>query len=275
TAASWALAARAQQPERIRRISVVNIIAESDPEAPPRVAAFTNALKELGWTDRDLRIDFYWDSSGTERARAVAKQVIETRPDLIVSVSTPVTQALREQAGDIPIVFLQVTDPLDSGLVASLARPGGSINGFTTVENMMGSKWVELLKEIAPHITSMAVVFNPTTAPGAKFFGPSIEAAATSLGVKPRMSPVLTPEDIQGMLPTLASDPNVGLIVLPDLFTTNNRSLIVALSARHRLPTIYPFRYFVREGGLVSYGTETLYRVPEIVTRGRFPDGGE
>jgi len=166
-AAAWPLAARAQQAERMRRIGVVNVIAETDSEALPRMAAFEMALRELGWVkERDLRIDYYWDNSDPAHTLAAAKEVIKTKPDLVVTVSTPATQALRDEAGGtIPIVFVQVLDPVGTGLVASLARPGGNITGFSNFEFSMSGKWLELLKGIAPHITSVALLFNPATAP--------------------------------------------------------------------------------------------------------------
>ena len=187
-AVAWPLAARAQQTKRPRRISMVNVIAATDPEASPRTAAFEVALREFGWsTERDVRIDYYWDASDLARTRAVAKEVIETRPDLVVTVSTPATQTFRDEAsGSFPIVFVQVLDPVGTGLVASLARPGGNITGFSNFEFSMGGKWLELLKGIAPHITRVALLFNPATAPGAgTFYLRSIEAAAPFLRFRP------------------------------------------------------------------------------------------
>jgi putative ABC transport system substrate-binding protein len=259
-AAAWPFAARAQQAKRPRLISMVNVIAETDPEASPRIAAFEKALRELGWaTERDLRIDYYWDASDPVRTRAAAKQVIETSPDLIVTVSTPATQALRDEAsGIIPIVFVQVFDPVGTGLVASLARPGGNITGFSNFELSMSGKWLELLKGIAPQITRVALLFNPATAPGAgTFYLRSLEAAAPSFAVESSAAPVRNVEDFQDVLSMVARDPHAGLIIPPDIFTARHRDLIISLVARHRLPAVYPFRFWATAGGLLSYGIDT------------------
>jgi putative ABC transport system substrate-binding protein len=262
-AAAWPLAARAQEPERVRRISVVNVIAATDPEASPRIAAFEMALRKLGWViERDLRIYYYWSAGDVARTRDMAKQVVATRPDLIVTVTTPPTQALRDETGDIPIVFLQVFDPVSTGLVASLARPGGNITGFTNFESSMAGKWLQLLKEIAPHIRRVAVLFNPTTTPGSALYLDSIEAASPSFAVKPAAALVRSVEDISDALSELAREPDAGLIVAPDTFTTNNRDLITSLAALHRVPAVYPFRYFATAGGLLSYGIDSTDLFP-------------
>ena len=259
-AAAWPLAARAQQAERMRRIGVVNVIAETDSEALPRMAAFEMALRELGWVkERDLRIDYYWDNSDPAHTLAAAKEVIKTKPDLVVTVSTPATQALRDEAGGtIPIVFVQVLDPVGTGLVASLARPGGNITGFSNFEFSMSGKWLELLKGIAPHITSVALLFNPATAPGAgAFYLRSLEAAAPSFAISPIAAPVRNVEDFEEVLSKLARDPHAGLIIPPDIFTARHRDLIISLVARHRLPAAYPFRFWATANGLLSYGIDT------------------
>jgi putative tryptophan/tyrosine transport system substrate-binding protein len=255
-AVAWPLAARAQQRERVWRISMVNVIAETDPEASPRVAVFETALRKLGWTERDLRIDYHWGASDIARIRAVAKELVATRPDLIVTVTTPPTQAVRNETRDIPVVFLQVFDPVSTGLVASLARPGGNITGFTNFEPSIASKWLQLLKEIAPPVKRVALLFNPTTTIGSQLYIDSIEAASTSFAVEPATVHVRSVEDISEALLKLASDPDAGLIVVPDTFTTNNRDLITSLAARHRVPAVYPFRYFATVGGLLSYGID-------------------
>ena len=259
-AAAWPLVGRAQQSERMRRIGVVNVIAETDPEASPRVAAFETALLRLGWAiERDLRIDYYWGWNALDvaRTRAMTKQVVATRPDLVVTVTTPPTQALRDEAGYIPIVFLQVFDPVSTGLVASLARPGGNVTGFTNFESSMASKWLQLLKEVAPRIKRVAVLFNPTTTLGFELYLQSIEAAAPSFAVKPTGNLVRSVEDVSSALSELGRDPDAGLIVASDAFTTNNRDLITSLAARHRVPAVYPFRYFATAGGLLSYGIDS------------------
>ena len=235
---------------------MVNVIAESDPEASPRVAVFETALRKLGWTERDLRIDYHWGASDVARGRALAKELVATRPDLIMTVTTPPTQAVRDETRDIPVVFLQVFDPVSTGLVASLARPGGNITGFTNFEPSMASKWLQLLKEIAPRVKHVALLFNPTTTIGSQLYIDSIEAASTSFAVEPATVHVRSVEDVSEALLKLASDPDAGLIVVPDTFTTNNRDLITSLAARHRVPAIYPFQYFATVGGLLSDGID-------------------
>jgi putative ABC transport system substrate-binding protein len=258
-AAAWPLGAQGQQAERPRRISVLNVLAGTDPESRPRIVAFEAALRELGWAiGRNLQIDYYWDASDVARTRAVAMEVAETKPDLVVTVATPATQAVRDQAGRVPIVFVQVLDPLGTGLVASLARPGGNITGFSNFEFSMGGKWLELLKDVAPSITRIAVLFNPATTPGAgTFYLQSIEAAAPRLAVKSSAAPVRSVGDIEDALSKLAREPNTGVIFPPDIFTSSNRNLIISLAARNRLPAIYPYRYFATVGGLFSYGSDT------------------
>jgi putative ABC transport system substrate-binding protein len=258
-AAAWPLAARAQQTDRLRRISVVNIIAAADPEALPRIAAFELGLRELGWaTERDLRIDYYWDASDAERRRVVAKQVAEAKPDVVVTAATPATQAIRDEIGGVPIVFVQVIDPVGTGLVANLARPGANITGFSNFEFSIGGKWLELLKEIVPNLRTVGLLFNPSTAPGAgAFYLRSIEAAAPSFAVKPAAVSVQSEEKIQDALSNLGQHPNAGLIVHPDTFTTRHRDLIISRAAAHHLPAVYPFRYFAMAGGLLSHGNST------------------
>ncbi len=197
-AAAWPLAARAQQAHRMRRISVINVITATDPDASPRIAAFELGLRQLGWaTERDLRIDYYWDASDAASRSAVAKQAAETKPDVVVVATTPATEALRDSLNAVvPIVFVQVIDPVGTGLVASLARPGSNITGFTNFEFSMGGKWLEILKEIAPHLRTVALLFNPATAPGAgRLLLQSIEAAAPSFATKSTAAPVHSVEE--------------------------------------------------------------------------------
>jgi putative ABC transport system substrate-binding protein len=257
---AWPLATHAQQPARPRRVAVVNVLAAADPETPLRTAAFEKALRDLGWaTELDITIDYYWNASDVARTRALAKQVVETRPDLVVTVSTPATKAIRDEDRDIPIVFVQVLDPVATGLVASLARPGGNITGFSNFEFSMGGKWLELLTEIAPQITNVALLMNPTTAPDAgKPYLRSIEPAALSLAIKFKPALVHNVDDIERMFSELGREQNLGLIIAPDVFTSRYRDLIVLLAGRNRLPALYCFRYFTTAGGLFSYGIDTV-----------------
>jgi putative tryptophan/tyrosine transport system substrate-binding protein len=256
-AAAWPLAARAQQSERIRRVGVVMVTKETDPETPLRARAFREALAKLGWSEgRNVVIDFRFGTGDLNRFRAEAKELTGLTPDVIVAESTPAAVALRQETAAVPIVFLQVANPIGSGLVASLARPGANLTGFTNFEPTMGGKWLELLKEIAPGVTRAVAIFNPETHSGQ--YWKSMEAAAPSLAVQFNRAPARQAAGIESAVAGLAREPNGGVLVMPDAFTLAHRELIVALTARHRLPTIYPFRAFVDTGGLLSYGIDQV-----------------
>jgi len=186
-----------------------------------------------------------------------AAELLAMAPDLILANSTPVTAALREQSRTVPIVFTQVTDPIGQGLVSNLAHPGGNITGFTSFEFSIGTKWLEALKQTAPHVTRVALVFNPQSAPFADMFLKPIEVVAPSFSVAPIKAAVRDPADIDRLFDALAREPNGGLMVLPDISMTNYREAIVALAARHRVAAVYPFRFFAVSGGLMSYGTDS------------------
>jgi putative tryptophan/tyrosine transport system substrate-binding protein len=262
-AAAWPLAARAQQPERMRRIGVLIGFDESDPEGQARLAAFRQGLEVLGWTDgSNLRIDYRRFSGDLDRVRAAAAELVSLTPDVILAYAPPAVAALRRETRSIPIVFIQVSNPLGAGFVASMARPGGNITGFTSFELSIGGKWLGALKEIAPAVTRSAVIINPDNPAAGGFLG-AIESAAPSLGVQ--IVPVVLrdasdPERavMQRSLEKFAVEPNSGMIVLPDLNTIALRQAIVTLAARHRLPTVYPFRLFTTTGGLMSYGVDQI-----------------
>jgi putative ABC transport system substrate-binding protein len=254
-AAAWPLAASAQT-KRLRRIGVLMGLVANDPEAQSRVAAFENGLRELGWVKGgNLSIEYRWAGDGSV-LRDHAAELLATVPDLILANSTPVTTALREQSRSVPIVFTQVTDPVGQGLVPSLAHPGGNLTGFTSFEFSIGTKWLEALKQTAPRVTRVALVFNPQSAPSADLFLLPVEAAAPSFSVVPIGAAVRNPDDVDRVFDALAREPNGGLMVLPDISMTNYREAIIALAARHRVPAIYPYRYFAVSGGLMSYGTD-------------------
>ena len=256
-AAAWTRAVHAQQGERMRRIGVLMSTPASDPDAQLRIAAFQKGMLDLGWVDgRNYRIEYRWAASDTNLLRSQARELVQTAPDLILANSTPVTVALQEQRPSMPVVFVQVTDPVGQGLVASLARPGGNLTGFTSFEFSIGSKWLEMLKVVAPHVTRVALVFNPETAPFAGLFWPPVEAAAPSFDVTPILAAARDADEIERVVAGFAREPNGGLMVLPDVSTMNHRDQIIALAGRHRLPAIYPFRYFAASGGLLSYGTD-------------------
>jgi len=257
-AAAWPLAARGQQPERMRRIGVLMGIAETDPEGQSRIAAFREGLQQLGWIEgRNVRTDHRWPAADPERIRADVAELVGLAPDVILASTTPVMTVLRQTTTTIPIVFVLVVDPVGRGFVSNLARPGGNITGFVTFEFSMGGKWLETLKQIAPGLRRVALVFNPDTAPFAGSFAQVVEAAASSLAVEATAAPVRDEGEIARTLTALAAKPNGGLIVMPDVFTTGHRELIITMAARHRLPAVYPLRLFAASGGLISDGVDT------------------
>jgi putative tryptophan/tyrosine transport system substrate-binding protein len=256
-AAAWPLATRAQQPDRMRRIGVLSGVA-NDLEGQARLAAFRETLESFGWTEgRNVRFDYRWAPKDAAEARTFAKELVDLRPDLIFTQSTPATVAAKEVvAGSIPLIFVQVGDPVVSKIVESLARPGGNLTGFTNFEPSMGGKWLELLKTIDPGMTRVIYPFNPATLPA--FFPLSVEAAAPLLSLKMVRVEVRTSADLNLAIETFAREPNGGLLVMPDVFNTVNRQQIFALAARYRLPALYPFKFFAMEGGLMSYGINVL-----------------
>ena len=258
-AAAWPLAAGAQQSERVRRIGVLMAIAENDAEAQPRVKAFEQGLREWGWTSgQNLRIDYRWIGADTAKTPAYAAELVRSAPELIIANSTPVLAALRQETRTIPLVFVQVIDPVSRGFVASLARPGGNITGFTNFEFPMGSKWLEILREIAPSTSQIALLFNPETAPYGEQFFRHIKAAASLLMVEVMEASIRQAAELEHSIVAVAAKANGGLIVMPDGFTSVHRDTITELTARHHVPAIYPFRYFAASGGLVSYGVDSL-----------------
>jgi putative tryptophan/tyrosine transport system substrate-binding protein len=254
-AVAWPLAARAQPPSRMRRIGVLMGVAD-DSEAQGRLAAFRQALERLGWSENvNVQFDYRWAPKGPEEARTFTKELIELKPDLIFVQSTPMTIAAKEGvAGSIPIVFVQVSDPVVAKLVETLAKPGGNLTGFTNFEPSMGGKWLELIKSVAPNITRVAYLFNPATSPA--FFRQSVEIAAPILSLKTIAAEVRSPLDIDLAIQTFAGEPNGGLLVMPDVFATGTRQQIFAWAAQYRLPTLYTFRFYAVEGGLMSYGID-------------------
>jgi putative ABC transport system substrate-binding protein len=247
---AWPLSIRAQQSEQIRRIGVLMGYAESDPAVQSYLGAFRSALAQLGWTDgSNLRIELRWGAVDPDRINTFAKELVDLRPDAILGTTTIVISALARETQTIPIVFAIVLDPIGSGFVASLARPGGNITGFTNLDPALGGKWVGLLKEIAPHTVRAALLFNPTTASQVQMYMPSIQAAATSFAIEVSAAPVHAKDEIEGVIAAQARNPGGGLIAMPDIFNRWNRDLIIALAARYGLPAIYYTRSFVESGG--------------------------
>ena len=217
---SWPLAARAQQPDRVRRIGVLMGFAENDSQAQAMIAAFREGLQKLGWTEgRNTRIDTRWTTPADAVSRQrFAKELVALQPDVILSHTTPTTAALLQQTRTIPIIFANIVDPVGSGFVASLPRPGGNVTGFLNLEASMTGKWLELLKEIAPRVARVAIVFNPSTAPYAEIYLTPFNAAAASLGVETIVAPARDMTELDTVIAAQARDPNGGLMVMPDGF---------------------------------------------------------
>jgi len=255
-AAGWPLGARAQQSNRPRLVGALFAMAPSDPEAEMRVKAFETGLRELGWVEgRNMRLEYRWAPRDPSLLLSQATELIGLGPDVILATGTPVVAALR-QGNPPPVVFVQVTDPIGNGFVPNLARPGGYLTGFTSFEFTVGSKWLEALKHVAPAVQRVALIFNPDTAPFAHLFWQPVVEAAPAFDVEPIQTPVRDAGEIKHAIETFAREANGGLMVLPDVSSTNYRDLIIALAARHRLPAVYPYRHFAASGGLMSYGTD-------------------
>ncbi len=257
--ATWPLVARAQQPERMRRIGVLMASAADDSESQARIAAFTQALQQLGWSDGgNLRIDTRWATTNPDDIRRHAAELVALAPDVLLAATGTVTVvALLQATRTVPIVFVAVIDPVGAGFVTSLARPGGSATGFTIFEYGMSGKWLELLKAIAPSVTRVAVLRDPAIASGIGQFA-GVQTVAPSLGVELSPVDVRDAGEIERGVMAFARSSNGGLIVTSSALATRHRDLIIALAAGHRLPAVYPYRYFVIAGGLISYGPNSI-----------------
>jgi putative ABC transport system substrate-binding protein len=259
-AAAWPLAARGQQAERMRRIGLITNLAADDAEAQARNAAFLQALQQLGWTSgNNVRIDFRFGAGDAERNRRYASELVDFAPDVIVATGSPVIEPLRQVTRSVPIIFLQITDPVGAGLVASLARPGGNMTGFTNYEYGMSGKWLELLKEVAPRLARLLVLREAGSVSGIGQLA-AIQALAPLLGVEFRPADVRDASEIERDLSEFArgSHGERGLLVTASGLAIVHRQLIVALAARHMLPAVYPLRFYVPDGGLIAYGADTI-----------------
>src|SRR5215475_817305 len=257
-AAAWPLAARAQQGERVRRVGVLMNLTADDPEASDRVTAFAQGLQQLGWTaGHNVRIDYRWGAVDADRSRRYAAELVALAPDVILASGVPVVTALLQATRTVPIVFAQVVDPVGSGLVASLARPGGNATGFTVFEYGMSGKWVELLKEIAPGVKRVAVLRDAGSSSGIGQLG-AIQSAASSFGMELSLVGMSDAGEIEHAVTAFARAANGGVIVTGSTPAIIHRELITTLAARHRLPAVYAFRYFVTVGGLISYGPDSI-----------------
>jgi putative ABC transport system substrate-binding protein len=270
-AAAWPLAAHAQRRDGLRRIGVLMGGTPGDTQAEVGLAAFKTVLKELGWTDgQNVSIDIRWSAANVERMGVLAKELVSLQPDLLLGHTTQPVAALQRATTTIPIVFIVVSDPVGSGFVASFPRPGGNITGFINIEASLGGKWIEVLKEIVPNVTRAALLYNPDTATYFKYYLEPFEAAARFRGVEPIAAPARTAADIERVIESLSGRQDTGLAIMPDTGLTKNLNLIVSLAARHRVPTIYPYRYWVSDGGLISYGidqTDLFRRAPAYIDR--------
>src|SRR5262245_31461001 len=257
-AAGWPLTAHAQQGERVRRIALLSSLAADDPETQARHAAFLQGLQEWGWTTgHNVQMDYRWGAGDPDRFRKHAVELVALAPDVILATGTPVTAALLQATRSVPIVFAQVVDPVANGFVESLARPGGNATGFTIFEYGLGGKWLEMLKEIAPHVTRAAVLRDPAIASGIGQLA-AIQGVAPALGVELRPVGVRDAGEMERAVTAFAREPNGGLIVLASPLAIVHRDLIIALAARHRLPAVYTLRFFVTGGGLICYGPDSI-----------------
>jgi putative tryptophan/tyrosine transport system substrate-binding protein len=258
SAVAWPSATGAQQDDRVRRIGFLDPTAENDPETHTLIGEFTQRLRELGWTSgRNVRIDFRFGSADANRISMLATELIEGRPDVIIAVGFPAAAALRQQSLSLPIIFVRVVDPVSAGFVTNLARPEGNITGFTNFEFSIGGKWLQLLKQCAPAISRIAVVFDPANPTWTAYLR-TIEAAAPSFGVQLTPAGVRDAAEIKQRFAVFARDPNGAVVVFPSPVTDQYRESIIAAAAEQRLPAMYPYRFFTVDGGLISYGASLL-----------------
>ncbi len=257
-AAAFPLVARAQPPERTRRVGILLSAPEHDLQWQRMESALEHELRNLGWIrGRDIRIDYRWPGDDVDRTIAAAIELVELGPDVIVTDSAANVRALRRRTESIPIVFVNVSDPIGNGLVSNLARPGGSITGFTAFDHTIGKKWLEIVKEIAPRTTRIALVFNPDTALDARIYLGPMEAATPATAIKPVAMPFRTATELERAIAAFARASNGALLIPPDSSAVLHRRSIIDLANRHRLPAVYSSRIFATDGGLLSYGMDT------------------
>ena len=257
--AAWPLVTYAQQGERIRRIGVLMARKVDDVEGQKQFAALLQGLAELGWSEgKTLHVETRWTVANPAEALKFAKELVELKPDVLVANGTPSVIASRQATSTIPVVFVSVADPVGQKFVPILSQPGGNITGFSAEESSMGGKWLELLKNLAPAVTRIAIIYNPETAPYGPMFFPAMQVAAPRMGVALSISPVHKAADIERVIAAIGREPGGGLIVVPDSFMFGQRQHITELTANHRLPAIYPLRIFVPGGGLIAYGIDRV-----------------
>jgi len=257
TAASFVRAQTQTRSSPVRRLGALMGPAENDPEGIRRAASFQQGLRELGWVAGvNLRIDYRWAAGEADQFQRFAKELVELQPEIILANSTPALAALRQNTSTIPVVFVLISNPAVSSFVENRARPGGNITGFAGFDLVMGGKWLETLREIAPGVTRVAVLGHPEASPYEEFWRP-FEARARQLAVEPIRAPVRNDSEVKTVLGALGNTPGSGLIVLPDVFTTQKRDLLIRLAGDYRLPAVYPYRHFVESGGLISDGIDS------------------
>ena len=255
-AAARPFAARARQTVKI---AVLSGLPENDPEGHARIKAFQEALEKLGWIDgRNVSFEVRWATPEVETIRRLAEELAALQPDLIVTQNTPSTTAMLQRTRVIPIIFVNIVDPIGSGLVANFLRPGGNVTGFVSLESTIVGKWLEWLKGIAPRVARVAVLFNPATASFAEYYLTPFKAAVRSFAVEAIAAPVRDLDALETTIADLGSKPNSGLIIMPDSFLITHRAVVTSLAARHRVPAVYPYRHFTEVGGLLSYGNDQL-----------------
>jgi len=255
---AWTMAAHAQISRPATRIGVLMGIGDTDPEATARVEALLKGLQELGWNEgKNIHLDYRWTAGDVDKAQLFAKEIVDLKPDVIVVHSSPAVAALRRLTSQIPMVFVLVADPIGSGFVETLSHPGGNITGFMNADAPMAGKWLGLIMEIAPNVRRVALIYNPRTSPYASFLR-AFDASARQIGLEAIPTPVLDADELERAIAELGKTPNSAFFVVPDVFVQVHRALIVSLAERHRLPAIYPYRFFPTSGGLLSYGFDTV-----------------
>ena len=266
-AAAWPLAARAQQSDRMRRIAVLVPYGQDDPETKARFAAFRQGLEQLGWSEgRNVRIDYRFAPGAiADQVQMLAKELLALQPDVVLAQGTPITAAFQKESRTVPIVFFFVNDPIGSGFIRSLARPGSNLTGLMLLEASVAGKWLAMLKEIAPHVTRAALVINPKTTSFAHYLREA-EAMASSLAIELVPKPVENTADIERAIESLAREPNAGVVLPPDSTTFLHRDLIVTLASRYHVPAVYAFRNFVAMGGLMSYGVDYVDEYRQVAS---------
>ena len=256
-AAAWPGTAHARDNGRVARVGIVNLLSEADSQTAIWEIALRKRLSDLGWVEgRNIDIQERWAAGDLDRVKALAREMVAFNPDVLIGITTPATAALQRETRTIPIVFAAVSDPIGSGFIKTLANPGGNITGCIFIEDSMTGKWPELMREIAPQVSRVCLLFNPSTAPYARFYLEKFNAAASQLHIEAVEGAITSGADIEAVIAKLAGEAHAGLVVMPDTFMVENRRQIISLAERYRLPAIYPFQFFVTAGGLMSYGAD-------------------